>query len=178
MNLPGIPKRNSEATDDSAPRPAMFRRLRRGLYCHCYFSHRSFGTGITAKPSPIFPRPTETWFSTSLDVLGWVVRTRAGDQGWGQGWGPRAQEGEGSRTLPPSFRPWQGGGEGGRQREMGLGAALRGGGAVEQFLLLRRGRGRLAVCPAHSEGQGAAPAPTPGSAWLSERVRMCAYGRV
>ena len=144
----------------------MFARLQRGLYCHCYSSHGSFGTGKTAKPSLLFPRPTETWFSTSLYVLGWVVRTRAGDQGWGQGRGPRAQEGEGSRTLPPAksghrpgFRPWQGGGEGAGQREMGLGATLRGGGAVKRFLLLCRGSGRLTVCPAHSEGQEGAPAP-------------------
>lgn len=43
------------------------------------------GTGNASRPSPLFPRPMEAWFSTFWYVLGWVVWTRARDQGWGQG---------------------------------------------------------------------------------------------
>ena len=78
------------------------------------------GTGNASRPSPLFPRPMEAWFSTFWYVLGWVVWTRARDQGWGQGQGSRAQEKKRvwgwGRTVPPAksgyrpgFRPWQGG---------------------------------------------------------------------
>ena len=48
----------------------------------------------------------EAWFSTFWYVLGWVVWTRARDQGWGQGQGSRAQEKKRvwgwGRTVPPA----------------------------------------------------------------------------
>lgn len=146
------------------------------------------GTGNASRPSPVFPRPMEAWFSTFWYVLGWVVWTRVGDQGWGgvkdRGPGPRRRNGLGGggehRPLPnlgtglasDPGREGKAGPDGKvtwsptvRRRAAGQSLCSAGAGAgLLSAQLSQRGKGAPLLCEL----------ATLGSAWLREHVGTCA----